>query len=192
MMKEKLNQRSCRFSLVLNDNGADVFKNSNHIVNTIRCCDLLSIHFIACIKHDSDLDEETQHVKTVHYHLVISLYNNCRLSTMLNILSDLFKCNVNQISIEKCNDLIASTRYLIHLEDFEKYPYDRNDIVTNDTGLLKDYLEYVDKIKDAKDLIAIVRQFPNLLDLIAHIGLDNYKKYRTAIHDIRLVINHIY
>ena len=186
---DKLNQRSNKFSLVLNDSGADCFKNSNYIVTTVRCCDLLSIHFVACIKHDKDVDDETNHVKTLHYHLVISLYNNCRVSTMLNIIVDLFHCNENQVSIEKCNNLISSTRYLIHLDDFEKEPYNRTDIVCNDYSLLKDYLDYVDKIKDAKDLIAIVRQFPNLLELIARIGLDNYKRYRTTIHDIRLELN---
>lgn len=188
-MKSKLTDRSTKWSLILNDNGFDCFKNCHNIVNTIRCCGLLSIHFIACIKHDKDYDEETQQIKTLHYHLVISLYNKCNLSSILNLIVDLFHCNSNQVTVEKCTNLISSTRYLIHLDDFDKFAYDRNDIVCDDYSLLKTYLDYVVNIKDTKDLIAIVRQFPNLLDLIAHIGLDNYKKYRIVIHDIRLELN---
>lgn len=184
-MKDKLNQRSKQFSLVLNDNGADVFKNSRYIVTTIRCCGLLSIHFIACIKHDRDIDEQTNHVKTPHYHLVLSIYNTTRLSTIINLLVDLFHCNENQVSIEKCTSLEMSTRYLIHLDDFEKVPYRKEDIETNDYSKLKECLEYVDKIKDIKDLIVLCQQFPVLTDLMIHIGYDNYKKYRLVINDIR-------
>lgn len=191
-MKDKLNQRSTKFSLVLNDSGADVFKNSRHIVNTISCCGVLSIHFIACIKHDKDLDEDTQHVKTQHYHVVLSLYNSTRINTLINLIVDLFNCNANQISIEKCTSLEMATRYLIHLDDFDKQEYNKNDIVTNDNNKLKECLEYVDKIKDIKDLITIVKQFPKLTDLMVHIGYDNYKKYRLVIRDIRLELNTIY
>ena len=191
-MMDKLNQRSTKFSLVLNDSGAELFKNSRYIVTTIRCCGLLSIHFIACIKHDKDVDEETQHIKTQHYHLVLSLYNSTRLSTLVNLLVDLFHCNANQISIEKCTSLEMATRYLIHLDDFEKQPYNKEDIVTNDFVKLKECLEYVDKIKDIKDLITVVKQFPKLTELMVHIGYDNYKKYRLVIQDIRRDINTIY
>ena len=184
-MKDKLNQRSKQFSLVLNDSGADVFKDSRHIITAIRCCGVLSIHFVACIKHDKDIDEDTQHVKTPHYHLVISLYQTTRIGTMINLLVDIFKCNANQISIEKCTDLIMATRYLIHLDDFEKVKYHADDVCTNDNELLTNYLEHVNTIKDIKDLITIVHQFPNLCDLMVHIGYDNYKKYRLVINDIR-------
>ena len=131
-MKDKLNQRSSKFSLVFNDNGADLFKNSRYIVTTIRNCGLLSIHFIACIKHDKDLDEQTNQLKTIHYHIVLSLYNTTRLITMIKLLVDLFHCNENQISIEKCTSLEMATRYLIHLDDFDKADYRKEDIETND------------------------------------------------------------
>lgn len=188
-MKDKLNQRSNKFALVLNDNGADVFKDTQHIVRMFRTSGVLSIHFIACIKHDKDIDEETNHLKTPHYHLVISLYNNTRIGTLLNLISDLFHANPNQISIEKCTDLDMSTRYLIHLDDFEKVKYHKEDIITNDEEILKTALERVFAIKGIKDLITIVHQFPNLCDLMVHIGYDNYKKYRLVINDIRREYN---
>ena len=185
MSKEILNQRTDKFTIVLNDSGADVFKNAHNIVRTLRCCEYLCIIFIACIKHDKDIDEETQHVKTPHYHLVVVVDRSYRLGTFLNLICDLFKCNANQVSIDKCTSIEMQTRYLIHLDDFDKHQYDISEIETNDTDELNRCMTFIKKIKSTSDLISIVHQFKSLVKLIEHIGLDNYKKYRLVINDLR-------
>lgn len=188
--KDILNQRSDKFTIVLNDSGADLFKNARNIVRKMSCNELLCILFIACIKHDKDYDAEQQQLKTTHYHLVIMFDRAYRLGTILTLLCDTFNCNANQVSIDKCSSMIMQTRYLIHLDDFDKYQYDKTDIVCNDTDYLNKCFNYIRKIVDIDDLIVIVRQFPVLTELMSRIGYDNYKKYRLVISDIRRELNY--
>lgn len=182
---EKLNCRSDKFTIVLNDSGADVFKNSAFIKTKIMCCDFLSVIFIAVIKHDKDVDEETNHVKTTHYHLVLQLDRIYRIGSMIKLLCDIFHCNENQISIDKCSSLVMQTRYLVHLDDFDKYQYRIDDIESNNFDLIGKYMYYVRSITDVESLITLVKQYKNLLELMSVIGYDNYKKYRIVISDIR-------
>ena len=187
--KDVLNQRTNQVTIVLNDSGADCFKSSRHIVQQLRCNDLLCILYIACIKHDNDIDEETQHVKTPHYHLIIKLDRSYRLGTMINLICDTFHCNANQVQIDKCTSLCMQSRYLIHLDEIDKYHYDENDVITfdchNSRSEFTDYLNRLVKLNDINDIIFLVNQFPRLDILIQKIGLENYKKYRTVIQDLR-------
>ena len=127
-MKDKFNSRSDKFCIVLNDSGADVFKSSTNIKTKIMCCDFLSVIYVAVIRHDKDFDEETNHTKTTHYHVVIQLDRIYRVGSMIKLIVEIFKCNENQITIDKCSSIVMQSRYLIHLDDFDKYQYDLFDV----------------------------------------------------------------
>ena len=77
-MIDKLNQRSDKFTIVLNDNECDLFRNAHNIVNKIITCYDVNVSYVACIMHDKDIDEETNHVKTKHYHVVLELDSICQ------------------------------------------------------------------------------------------------------------------
>ena len=130
-MDDKLNQRSDKFTLVLNDNELDLFKNARNVVNKFQLQDDIDLIYIACIKHDRDKDE-VGNLKTKHYHVVIHLNKVCRIGTLINRISDVFKCNTNQITVDKCSSLCMQSRYLMHLDDFDKERYDITDVVCND------------------------------------------------------------
>ena len=181
-MIDKLNQRSDKFTVVLNDTGADVLRNARYIVDKLITDINVSVSYIACIKHDKDFDEETQQMKTVHYHLVIELDSICRVGTILKWLSNRLLLNENQITIDKCNSLAMQSRYLIHLDDFDKYQYDKYDVRTNNEVLFQDYLLLV-KIRDLKDLISRVKEYHYDLEIIMS-KVVNYDKYRKYINDI--------
>lgn len=183
---DKLSQRGSKFTLVLNDTGANVFGSAHDIVyKLINQTDIVFI-FVACIKHDKDIDNETGNVKTEHYHLVVSLGANCRVGTFLNYIVDTFHCNENQVTIEKCSSIEMQTRYLIHLDEIDKWRYDEADVVSNDTEQLHKYMTMVPVICDIDDLIKICTTHKNnLLKLMSAIGYENYKKYRVVIADIR-------
>lgn len=180
--KDKLNQRSNKFSLVLNDNELNLFKSSDHIVHKLLI-EGLDICYIACIMHDNDCDD-FGNLKTKHYHLIIVFVGNYRIGTIINLLVGMFHCNNNQISIEKCNNIASQVQYLIHLNDIDKYQYNKFDIVTNDKELTENYLKQLTNIKDSQELIRLCRVYKNPLDLLNVIGIDNYKKYRIVIQDI--------
>lgn len=181
-MLDKLNQRSDKFTIVLNDNEVNLFKDSETIVNKLITDVDVGVSYIACIKHDRDIDEEQQHVKTLHYHVVLELDSICRVGTVLKWLCNKFHCNENQVSIDKCNSLAMQSRYLLHLDDIDKVRYYETEVSTNNIFRFKDYLTLV-KIKDMKDLIARVKEYHYDIEIIMS-KIVNYDKYRKYINDI--------
>lgn len=178
-------QRSTQFTIVLNDNELHLFKSSENIVKLLTSDDTKYINFIACIKHDKDKDEHGI-LKTVHYHVVIQF--DCRYSfgTVIDFLTFTFKCNENQITIDKCNDLCAQSRYLIHLDDGDKEPYLPFDVVTNKQVELDKFFK-TQKITSITQLISVVRSYHYDLEEIM-MNITNYDKWRRHICD--LIINH--
>lgn len=179
-------QRSNKFTLVLNDSGANVLKNSRYIYNKIMT-DSKDIVFIALIYHDQDLDELINQLKTPHYHIVIQFASNYRIGSIINWLVDLFHLNENQITIEKCTAIDSQCRYLTHMDDLDKFPYDKTDIITNDLEVLKRY-QSVQYVRDLGDLIRLVKEYNYNLELIMT-KIKNYDKYRKYILDL---INNYY
>lgn len=179
------NQRTDKFILVLNDNELNLFKSAVHIVRKFNTEVSIGLIYIACIKHDRDIDELNQ-VKTVHYHVTMQLSKIVRIGTLLNTICELFHCNVNQVSIDKCNSLCMQSRYLLHLDDYDKIQYDESEIVTNDSAVLKRYLSLV-IVRDIHDLIGIVKHYHyNLEDIMLNVA--HYDKWRKYIND--LIVNY--
>jgi len=185
-MEDKLNQRSDKFTIVLNDNELDLFKNARNVVNKFMLQDDMDIIYIACIKHDRDKDE-VGNLKTKHYHVVLQVNKVCRVGTMINRISEIFRCNANQISLDKCNSLCMQSRYLMHLDDFDKARYDLEDIVTNDNDVLKRYYDMV-FVRDLHDLIAVVHHYCYDLERIM-VAIGNYDKWRKYINDLLVNYN---
>lgn len=181
---DHLNQRSNAFSLVLNDNELHLFKNSDNVLRQIMCSEM-DVIFCAVIHHTMDMIDDLHQYKTPHYHVVIEFSCRYRIGSVINWISDLFHCNANQVSCEKCVCLSSQVRYLIHLDDFDKYHYDEFDIKSNNKDLVHRYIKEVRAIADVHDLYAIMEEYPKLAELIAVLGLEQYKKWRAVITDLR-------
>lgn len=180
------NRRSDRFCIILNDSGADLLKNARHILNKIQNSDL-PYCFIAVIKHDRDKREDDPNsLKTVHYHIVIQFDGIYRIGTIMNFLVKTFLINENQVTIDKCTSIEMQTRYLIHLDDFDKEQYDVWDIATSNEEILHRYLKLC-IIKDLTSLIVFVKQRHYDLELIMA-EIANYDKWRKYIND--LIVNY--
>lgn len=177
-----LNQRSDKFTIILNDNELQLFKSARHILQEFKLSEQLGLVFIACIKHDRDKCDNGIDLKTVHYHVVVHLNKICRIRTLLKYLCDTFHCNENQVSMDKCNSLCMQSRYLVHLDDFDKEQYYESEVETNDRDVLKRYLELV-IVRDVHDLIAIVKHYNYDLELIM-LNISNYDKWRKYINDL--------
>ena len=185
-MEDKLNQRSNKFTIVLNDNELHLFKDSVNILNKMYGDEKLGVLYIAIIKHDRDKDENGN-IKTMHYHVVLSLNNNCRIGTLLNKICDLFHCNENQVTIDKCSSLEMQSRYLLHLDDFDKEDYFQYEVVTNKRDVFENYIN-LEKISDLKELISVVKRCHYDLETIM-ITIANYDRWRKYINDL-IVNNH--
>ena len=106
-----------------------------------------------------------------------------RLGTCFDFIQDIFSCNDNQISIEKCSDVGAQTRYILHLDDVDKYQYPGNILVTNCFERCEFYLSHI-RIRDEKHLIEVIDNNPSKRDLLRILGAKQYKKWRFAIIDL--------
>lgn len=179
------NQRSNMFTIVLNDNELHLFQNAENIIKVFTSDNTKYVRFIAAILHDKDKDEHGQY-KTKHYHVVVQFECNYRIGTVINFISDSFKCNENQITIDKCNNLCAQTRYLIHLDDGDKAQYFPFDVCTNDKDTLNRFLK-TEIITNITQLISVVRSYHYDLEEIM-MNISNYDKWRRYIND--LIINH--
>lgn len=179
------NQRSDKFSIILNDSDVVKLKSAKNIVNKLEE-NLWTINFIACIKHDKDVNEETKQLKTIHYHLVIDFNGNYRVGTIMNWLTEIFNLNENQISIQKCTSLEMQARYLCHIDDFDKEQYDPQEIASNDLSKVRKWYEKV-FIKDLEDCVKTVKDRHYDLETIMT-TIANYDKWRKYIND--LIINH--
>ena len=179
-----LQQRGNAFSVVLHDSGADVFKSASHIFTKMMCSgkDLL---LCAVIEHSMDYDQELKQYKPKHYHMVLTFDGCYRVQTIINLIIDQFHCNLNQVGCEKVNSVPKQIRYLIHLDDFDKYQYSKSGIVTNKSQAVEEYLSLV-TIYDLNDCVRIVQKYRYDLEKIMT-SVTNYDSYRKYIND--LIVN---
>lgn len=185
-LKRFYNQRSDKFTIVLNDNHFERFQSARRIYRRFVTSDEIGVVWIGVIKHDKDIDEETKHVKTPHYHVVLQLDKICRVQTMINKIMDLFECYENMITIDKCTSICMQARYLCHLDDFDKAQYFPVDVETNDKDVLERYYSLV-IIRDVHDLIGVVKHYHyDLEEIMQHVA--HYDKWRKYIND--LIINY--
>ena len=83
--------------------------------------------------HDKDLilhDDGTTELKTLHVHF-FGIGATKRLLTYLNQFAVWFECSTLAVSIQPMKDFTLSTQYLIHLNDLDKYQYDKSIIFSS-------------------------------------------------------------
>jgi len=90
---------------------------------------------IYMINHDRDSNPETGELIESHTHFLIEYQTPRKILTVANLLE------VEPNFIEICKSKKASLRYLIHLDDREKYQYRHEDVIHNNT------VEFADLIK---------------------------------------------
>lgn len=184
--KKYLAQVASDFFFVFNDNELHLFKNTKYIMEKLGWEDSLFVNYIAIVYHNKDVIKEENRAETPHYHVVLSLNKKVKFSTMQDTICDLFHCNSNQIGMQKCTSLCGASRYLCHLDNSDKYPYDMADVLTNDSECFKRYCSLV-QVKDLHDLINLVRHYNYELETIME-KISEYDKWRKYIND--LIVNH--
>lgn len=181
-MKDNLKQVGCDFSIVLNENEFKLLKNERYILKKLLESDYLSVNICSVIKHDHDIDDEINQVKTLHYHCAVRFNHNFMVKSVIKKISDMFHINENQISVEKLTSLESYTRYLIHLDNGDKYHYCLFDIVTNNQKYVNECITKI-MIKDYQHCIKIVQDFHYRYEVIIA-KVCNYKNYNSLIKDL--------
>lgn len=179
-----LNMRSDKFTIILNDNELKLFKSAEHILSEFVTHDAITPVYIACILHDRDKVDGQQQFKTPHYHVVVQFDKVCRIGTMINYIMDMFHCNENQITIDKCNSICMQSRYLIHADDFDKAQYFLTEVKVKSEcrDAFERYLSLV-IVRDYHDLIGVVKHYNYSLEECMQ-NIAHYDKWRRPILDL--------
>ncbi|MGD9679372.1 MAG: Rep family protein [Vulcanibacillus sp.] len=136
------------------------------------------------ILHDKDINNDKGEIVRPHYHLVFTTAKRVRLGTILNRISKILNIAKLGITIDIAFNYNYHIRYLMHLDDKEKYAYDPNLITTNDEkGLEYAQRSKTDKI-DTETLIESCNQTNSRIALMRLIGIGNYITFYRAIDDI--------
>lgn len=136
------------------------------------------------IVHDNDVNENGE-LKTPHIHLVLKSPVRKRKQTIINYLSNILDVNANTISVDFSHDLLNSITYLTHLNNSDKYQYDRLDIKTNDWTTLDNAYSDIRKGLTIEYLVDLCQSSDyNAIQVFLSLGLDYSSKYRNLIETI--------
>lgn len=129
------------------------------------------------IRHYADLNENGE-LKHDHYHLIIKLPKRIRKSTLIRVLASQLNINDNLITADILYNKRMSVRYLIHLDDPNKYQYSECQIFTNNDEALFNYLHYDIENLDTDRLIDVVIKCNfNKIEIMRVLGLKIYNQY---------------
>lgn len=93
--------------------------------------------YYAYIEHDCDINNETGEVKKSHYHCIIEFSSKRTIKGVYNLFNYL---PLETRFIQICLNERGATRYLLHLDNPEKYQYSSDLIKTSDNARLSRYL----------------------------------------------------
>lgn len=140
----------------------------------------------AFIKHENDINLNGD-VEGVHYHLVITLFKQTRLSTTLTSISEWLEISPFGIEIDKTSNLEGSIQYLIHKNDKQKTPHDISEVIHN--WELQEFLTIMNSEANngaltLERVITICKESSTLLEVIEGVGFGRYHLYRPTINDV--------
>lgn len=134
------------------------------------------LHY-AYVLHDKDINEDKT-LKEPHYHIVITYVDAKTLSSRFKITRALDKIYGKNTRVEAIENLRLSLRYLIHLDDKDKFQYSLKDL-SFDSG---SYLRYFEDnaINTTEEILEDILADKTMRYLVRKYGRDlviNYNKY---------------
>lgn len=136
------------------------------------------------IVHDKYIPE-TEGEETWHFHFVIKTVDRKRVKTVINDLAKALEINENLVTVSNVKNWCKACRYLLHLDNPEKYRYRLEAVTTSDLDKYEAYINYVDNgaLTVAK-LINYCEGSDSLIEVFLKMGLTNARNYRGLTVDI--------
>lgn len=135
----------------------------DEIARIISICNDYNFNF-AYAFHDKDIKDDNSGLKKAHYHFDIFYKDQKSLSSWSKIL------NIPKNMIEIIDDKKRKIRYLIHIDNKNKYQYDYEIIQSNFD--IRPY--FIDKSSESDDILLIISFIDN----------NSYIKYRDLFNFI--------
>lgn len=182
-MAIQMTTQTARISAVIN------FKDDNEINNVIgrleQFCSMGYTYY--GILHDKDVDDLGV-LKTKHLHLILVSRCYTRASTWLRRIKEVLNIeDDNQISLQHCDNIVASVQYLIHQNSPNKWQYDRGDIYSSESietinNLLAQEPTKELTVKYIGEMFEALRG--NKMLFIDVIGLTRYNQNYRAVNEV--------
>lgn len=140
------------------------------------------------IIHDRDEDSLTGEVMTPHLH--INLWTSKRRTggMVLNFIAECLGCETLGIEIDKIKNEHLSLRYLGHKDNFEKHPYQFNEVYSNCPAMReKVRMHWVNDFVELSsvEIIKLCETCSyNRHEILCALGVTLYQKYRLIINDL--------
>lgn len=116
--------------------------------------------------HDSDINP-TGEKKKPHWHIVL-MFDSNKTYEQVKAITD----QLNTVVPQKCNSVEGSVRYMIHIDNPEKFQYNRDDIVVHGNVDISKYFEM--SLSQKYALIDEMSQFIIEYDVVEFMDLKAY------------------
>lgn len=147
----------------------------------------------ACILHDMDNIDNLDYSipldynlpvpkKPLHYHFVLELSSRSYSSSVNKLLCSIYNLPSNCVSVEKCSSLNMSLRYLIHIDDKDKYQYSFDKIRTSNYIWLLSNFNQSEKALEDFVYDSLVKCKGDYNSLLCTIGFKLAKQYYQIIN----------
>lgn len=136
------------------------------------------------IVHDRYI-KETEGEETWHFHYVIKTLDRKRCKTAINDIAKALEIDENLVTCDEVKNWCKACRYLIHLDNPEKFRYDLKAVYTSDFSKYESYINYSDNgALSVQKIINICETSSSLIEVYLKIGLANSRNFRALIADI--------
>lgn len=141
----------------------------------------------AYILHNKDINKETGEIKKEHIHVVIKLEN---ARTIKSIAEELY---IEENRVEKVRNYRKMIRYLLHLDNKEKYQYNKEEIQSNVWETIEKYFKDNTESGDIKEIFEYIYSidrylyFHEVLEFVLYNNL--YASYRRGNGIINKIID---
>lgn len=141
-------------------------------------------YFYAIILHDKDYDSNGE-LKRPHYHCVFEMSSPKGDITIAKDIAKTLMLNMNTISYACALNFCASVRYLTHLDNADKHPYSKSEVIYSSEGEYQMFVNQMDFMDlDITSLMNIIHSSKSLTEVYQIIGIGNATKYRWLIKDL--------
>ena len=171
---------------------AELYPEWNNYINILAYIQKLKYAYIV---HDKDTNENGE-VKKIHSHVVIKYGGRRTLSSVKNEFKTI---GVPSNLINTCNER-AMLRYLIHLDDNDKYQYSKDDVKTNMidecNSAWNDEISSEEAFLMLNKYISETKENITAIDMnmyaIRHGYLKGLKAYQSLLNNARIEHNQMY
>lgn len=142
----------------------------------------------AYILHDKDESDEplgsgqSTSFKPKHYHIVGKSYSRTYFNPIKKKLMLLYDLPDNVITVDKVLSLTSCLRYLIHLDDLDKYQYPINSVHTNNATWLYSNLCISEQLFTEYILSVLRASLGNYEYVLKTLGVANCRRYHSIIY----------